>query len=343
MGFFLRYALLTAASFFIILSGPGAPSAAQKKAGHLPPVTSVKDVVVRVDGSDITEGMIRGAVNNIMPLKSFHTSVSDRRYKAIRKEALDNIIDNRLIYKEAKKKKQAELSKKEYDKQIKLIEKRLPAGETIKDVLKRSNLTMEGLKEEIRRSFVIGKMRKEKTAAFKKLASDKVSVKYMKDYYKKNLKKFVEPGSVHLRGILIKVEPSASQRLWNEARKKIIKIGKEARSGADFTALVKKYSEGPRAAKGGDMGWAHKGSLLEGIDEAVEKMKPGDISVPVETIYGYHIFKLEGLRPSRQKKFSELDTKRLKSELEKKEFKRLWSKWIKGLRDHADIQYLREF
>lgn len=343
MGFFLRYVLIASASLFIILGAAAAPSAAQKKAAPLPPVRSIKDVVARVDGVDITEEMLRAAVQNIMPLKSFHNSVSDKRYRAIRKEALNDIIVNHLIYNDAKAHNKAKVSKKEYDKQFALIKKRIPAGETIDDVLKRSHMTMKEFKEILSSTVVIEKAREDKQAALKKLAADRVTVKYMRDYYKKNIKKFVQPGSVHLRGILIKVEPTASQRLWNEARRKIIKVEKEAREGADFAALAKKYSDGPNAAKGGDMGWSHKGSLLEGINEAVETMKKvGDISVPAESIYGYHIFKLEGTRPARQKKFSELNTKLLKAELEKKEFKRLMEDWIKGLKKNADIQYLRE-
>jgi len=135
-------------------------------------------------------------------------------------------------------------------------------------------------------------------------------------------------------------ETARGARVWNEAKKKAMDVIEKARKGEDFAELAKKHSEDPLAKSGGDMGWAHKGSLFDEIDMASAKLKEGEISEPVMTIYGYHVVKLEGRKPSVQLKFSEINQEKLKSELLNKEFRRSKQEWIASLRSKARIEYL---
>jgi parvulin-like peptidyl-prolyl isomerase len=165
---------------------------------------------------------------------------------------------------------------------------------------------------------------------------------YILDYYNENPGKFKVPEQMRLRNILLKADRSGGQRIWNEAKKKALELAERARGGEDFAELARENSEGPNAAKGGDMGWMHRGSLLEEMDYAASKLKKGGVSAPVRTIYGYHLLKLEDIRPSLLKKFEELNKPRLKTELEEKEYKRLFKSWKTGLLSRANIEYLRD-
>lgn len=62
-------------------------------------------------------------------------------------------------------------------------------------------------------------------------------------------------------------------------------------SGRDFAELAKERSKGPNAAKGGDLGIINKGDLLPQLDEALRKLKPGEISEVLKSEVGFHIFK----------------------------------------------------
>jgi len=338
----LRRPVLVLGVFVTALFMGSVAFSAENKTDDLPLIRSVKDPVARVNGKEITEENLRVAVNNVMPMLSFHTSVSDRRFRAIRKETLEKLIDNELIYGLAVSRKEDKITDKEFEDGLNELKKRLVPGDTIEKVLKRSNLTMDDFRNEIKYNIIVARIRKATEEKLRKEADAVVTEEYMKKYYNEHLDKFVEPAQLHLRGILIKVDPSASQRVWMKAKKKIFDIAEEARKGADFAELAKKYSQSPGAANGGDMGWAHEGSLLPDIEDTVAKLKVGEISRPVMSIYGFHVFKLEDKKPSRQKKFSELNLKRLKSELVKKEFNTRWDAWLKGLRKNAKIEYLRK-
>ncbi len=334
--------VLSAGVFLMALFISSSVFSAEAKPDKLPLIRSIKDAVVRVNGKDITEENLRIAVNNVMPMKSFHTTVSDKRFRAIRKETLEKLINNELIFGIAVSRKEDKITKKEFDDGLKTLKKRLRPGDTIEGVLKRSHMTMDDLRNELKFDIVVRRLRKATVEKLMKQAEALVSEKYMKNYYNTHLDKFKEPAQLHLRGILIKVDPSASQRLWIKAKKKIRDISAEAKKGADFAELAKKYSQAASAARGGDMGWAHEGSFLPDIETAVSSLKVGEISRPIMSIYGFHVFKLEGKRPAKQKKFSELNLKRLKSELAAKDYRRRWAAWLKGLRKGAKIEYLKK-
>jgi len=300
-------------------------------------------VVVTVNGTKITQDDLDTATNNLMPLVTYHNAVSEERLKGIQKKALENIINSELIYKYAKENKLDKVEKKEIDQQVKDLKKKLPKGDSLEKVLKRSNLTLDELKGDFKQDIVVVRVSKLKTEEFRKKAAETVNDAFLRDYYKKNMEKFKEPEQVHLRSILVKADPSGGQRVWNESRKKAEEISKLAKEGKDFAKLAVERSEDPFAKNGGDMGWAHKGSLFPEIEEAAGKLKVGEVSGPVMTIYGYHILKVEARKPSVQKKFEELNQKNLEHELEEKEFKNLWNGWLDGIRKVSKIEYLKKF
>ena len=69
-------------------------------------------------------------------------------------------------------------------------------------------------------------------------------------------------------------------------------IKAELDNGADFDALAKDKSTGPSGPNGGDLGWFSKGMMVPEFEEAVVALKPGEISGPVQTQFGWHIIEL---------------------------------------------------
>jgi len=64
--------------------------------------------------------------------------------------------------------------------------------------------------------------------------------------------------------------------------------------GVDFNEFAKKYSEGPGAFRGGDMGVFPKKQMVGEYAEATFSMKVGEISEPVRSSKGYYVIKLFG-------------------------------------------------
>ncbi|WP_416178194.1 peptidylprolyl isomerase [Bergeriella denitrificans] len=93
--------------------------------------------------------------------------------------------------------------------------------------------------------------------------------------------------------ILLKAD---SENAAAAAESSIRKIHAQARSGADFADLARQYSQDVSANNGGDLGWFSDGMMVAPFEEAVHQLKPGQISAPVRTQFGWHIIKLNDVR-----------------------------------------------
>ena len=112
----------------------------------------------------------------------------------------------------------------------------------------------------------------------------------MQIYYEKNKEDYKKDPARKLKYVAINLVPS-------EADKKLVKtkvdsIYNLAISSEDFAELAKKYSEGPSAPQGGDLGYFTKGRMVPAFEEAAFKLNKGEISEPVNTRFGWHIIKL---------------------------------------------------
>jgi peptidyl-prolyl cis-trans isomerase C len=88
---------------------------------------------------------------------------------------------------------------------------------------------------------------------------------------------------IHARHILLPTEAAAKAAL---ARVK---------AGEDFAKVATELSKDP-GGKGGDLGWFTKDRMVPEFAEAAFKLKPGEISEPVKTQFGWHIIQVEGTR-----------------------------------------------
>ncbi len=68
--------------------------------------------------------------------------------------------------------------------------------------------------------------------------------------------------------------------------------------GADFAELAKANSSDGSAAAGGDLGWFGLGMMVKPFEDAVLALKPGEVSAPVQTQFGWHLVKLSETRPA---------------------------------------------
>jgi len=81
-----------------------------------------------------------------------------------------------------------------------------------------------------------------------------------------------------------------------ETEEEALAIQKQIAEGADFAELAKEKSTGPSGANGGSLGWFGPGMMVKPFEDAVVAMKPGEVSGPVQTQFGWHILILNETR-----------------------------------------------
>src|SRR5215471_12261974 len=107
--------------------------------------------------------------------------------------------------------------------------------------------------------------------------------------YNANIEQYSTPEQVRASHILLKTEGKDDAAVKAKAEE----VLKQARAGADFAELAKKYSEDEASAKnGGDLDYFGRGRMVPEFDQAAFTLEPGKISDLVKTQYGYHIIKV---------------------------------------------------
>jgi peptidyl-prolyl cis-trans isomerase C len=99
---------------------------------------------------------------------------------------------------------------------------------------------------------------------------------------------------VHARHILVASEADA-KKVEAEVRK----------PGADFAAIARTRSTGPGSDQGGDLGFFKKADMVPEFAEAAFAMKPGEISQPVRSPFGWHVIKVEERRTAEAPSFDD--------------------------------------
>jgi peptidyl-prolyl cis-trans isomerase SurA len=105
------------------------------------------------------------------------------------------------------------------------------------------------------------------------------------------------PATISFRNII--VSPKASAPARDRALAQADSIVAELRKGADFATAAKRFSQDPASKdQGGDLGWFRRGVMVPEFDAIVFRLRPGIVSDPVETPFGFHIIQVERVQPA---------------------------------------------
>lgn len=145
--------------------------------------------------------------------------------------------------------------------------------------------------DNIKEQLTIQRMQSELTAGMKVTPSE--VKKFFKSIPLDSLPYFSTEVSV--AQIVKKAEPGKSQK--DKVRNLMLEIRSRLESGESFEALAKQYSQDPgSASRGGQLGFYSRGELAPEYEAASLSMAPGEISMPVETQFGFHIIQLQEKR-----------------------------------------------
>lgn len=247
-----------------------------------------------------------------------------------KKEILESLINQEILYQQSVK-KGVMVDKAEVAENIGKVKARFPSEAEFEKAIASMNLTSEGVSEKIKRSLAVSKLI-DNTVGSKISVSDDET----KAFYDGNPSSFSKPEQVKASHILVKVDTQAKDSEKKAAKKKITDIQTKIKTGEEFSELAKANSDCPSGAKGGDLGYFGRGSMVKPFEEAAFSMKPGEISDIVETQFGYHLIKLNDKKEAQ--KISYLEAKEnIKKYLKRKKTDEEVNVFINGLKENAEI------
>jgi parvulin-like peptidyl-prolyl isomerase len=274
--------LLLAATCVTVLAGPANPTAADAASAGSAPFAKVGDIVINHQEFDAAFAQAaRG--------KFYHGKAPDNAVALLQRQVSQSMVDEILLANEAKRRK-LEPDQTAIKKTIDEYDQRYSASEQWK--ANRARL-LPGLKAKLERDNVLEQLGRE----VKKVGGP--TPLQLEQYWETHKDKFTAPEQVHLSMILLRVDPSSPQAQWEGAAAEGAAIVKRLQAGADFGQLAHLHSGDSSAERGGDMGYVHRGMLPDLAQEAVDKLKPGEISDAVVVLEGVAVFRLEERRPAK--------------------------------------------
>lgn len=128
-------------------------------------------------------------------------------------------------------------------------------------------------------------------------------------------------------------EPEVRRRL-QDLRDRVV------RGGQDFGQLARLHSVDPSATRGGDLGWLYSGDTVPEFERAMNQLKPGEVSEPVQSPFGWHLIQVL----ERRTEESPIERNRLaaRQALRDRKADEAYQEWLRQLRDRTYVEYRLE-
>jgi peptidyl-prolyl cis-trans isomerase SurA len=138
----------------------------------------------------------------------------------------------------------------------------------------------------------------------------------------------------HARHILIKTNELVSDQ---EAQHRLTQLRMRLQGGDDFEPLARSHSEDTGSAiKGGDLGWVNPGDTVPSFEQEMNALKPGEISQPFQSPFGWHIVQV--LERRDHDNTEQMVKTQAQEKIRERKADEATEQWLRRLRDEAYVE-----
>jgi len=256
-------------------------------------------VVAKVNGEKITESELNTRLEQVAAMYGYDLSTEEGKSigEFLKDQILQSLIEEKVVLQDAERLK-ITVSKEEVNEELGKIKAQFLSDDEYKLFLTERKFTEKDLKIFVEHQLILNKLFDEITKDITTTDRDP------KQYYDENLPEFYEPEQIKARNIVVNTE--------EEAKAIIERLDK----GEDFAQLAVELSIDPTAKENqGDIGYFDQDApLVDEFKDAAFRLKVGEYTkTPVQSMYGYHIIKVEDKKSAHQRTYDEV-----KEELEQR-------------------------
>jgi parvulin-like peptidyl-prolyl isomerase len=291
-------------------------------------------IIAVVNGEIITQNEFNAAFEPYLKRidETYPGSDKEAIIRQTKAALLQRFIDDLLIEQEAKK---AGTSIKEEE-----------VMEVLRDSLARQNIRMEdflkkteseGRSLETVKNEVRGQMMRTRLMRREIKSKVMISDQEIGEYYNRHRDEYEGKEAVRIKQILLLIPKNADEETKAGIRNEAQQILNRAASGEPFDLLAMKYSQGPEAQQGGDIGFIEKGVIIPEVEKAAFSLPLEQISNVIESSLGFHIIKVIDKRGAGLKKIESV-REEIKTKLEDEKLEKKYDEWISAVRKKSFIE-----
>ncbi len=158
--------------------------------------------------------------------------------------------------------------------------------------LEKDGMSWDSFRENIRREMLITRLRERDVDSRVVVTDAEV------DNFLKNNPDVGEGTELRLSHILLRAPEAASPEQLQALAQQAAQVRERILAGEDFAAVAAEVSNAPDALQGGDLGWRPPNAIPGLFAQAVQSMRPGDVSPVLRSAAGFHLFKFNEMRKS---------------------------------------------
>jgi peptidyl-prolyl cis-trans isomerase SurA len=300
-------------------------------------------------GAEVVDKIIAVVNDEIITLTEFNTAFEpylkniEDNYKGKDKGAIINqakeaflnrLVDNLLIEQEAKKAGMGIVIKDEEVMDVirDMMAKKKSNMEDFKKNLAREGNSLESLKKDIRSQMMRMRLLRREIKS-KVIVSDEE----IGEYYNKNRQDYEGKEAVRLKQIFLAIPAKADKKTKAKIKEEAGQLRKRVLAGESFELLAVKYSQGPGAAQGGDIGFIEKGTIIAAVESVAFNLPMEQVSEVIESGIGFHIIKVVDKKGAGLKPIAAV-REEIKTKIEDEKLEKKYEEWITSIRKKSFIE-----
>jgi peptidyl-prolyl cis-trans isomerase SurA len=297
------------------------------RAGEPPPVRDgqvVIDRVVAVVNGDVI--MMSELQENIIIYR--REAKAGPQDAELERFVLDRLVDHRLQVQEARREK-IEITEEELRGVLDDFVRRNGGDrEKLEAQLRVQGVTWDALRREMRDQLLARRVRSRRVVRRAAVTEAEVD-----RYLAENRDKFEAGLRYRARHIAVTVDAPNVPAAWERAKAEVDAIVAALAGGADFTELARTRGKDPAA---GDLGWLARGELDAAFEAPLLRLATGQVTAPIRSGAGYHLFKLEEREEMTPARLAEA-RQQVRDLLAQKKAQERMDEWLEALRRRALI------
>jgi parvulin-like peptidyl-prolyl isomerase len=300
-------------------------------------------------GAEVVDRIIAVVNDEIITLYEFNAAFEpylkniENTYKGNDKEAvikqtrgvfLQRLIDNMLIEQEGKKSGTGIIIKDEEVMDVLrdiMAKQKLSMQDFSKNLAKEGN-SLDSVKKEIRMQMMRARLLRREIKSKVMVSDEEIG-----EYYNKNRQDYEGKETVRIKQLLLLIPPNADKVATAKVRNGAVQLHKRIMDGESFDLLIVKYSQGPAAAQGGDVGFVGRGTIIPEVEKVAFILPVGQISEVIESSVGFHIIQVVDKKGAGLKPIAAV-REEIKTKLEDEKLDKKFEEWIASIRAKSHIE-----